>query len=494
MPAAAADEMGTDTPTTVDDTRPDNPAPSFGPQGLSRRYQILGSIASGGMASVHLGRQVERDGTSRTIAVKVMHPYLAGDPEMVAMFLDEARLSTKIHHPHVVAVSDVDMVGNDLVIVMEYVPGMNLLALQRALKKASGARLPVRVALRVMLDVLAGLHAAHELRDEHGRPLNIVHRDVSPHNVLIGLDGNAKIMDFGVATAAGRLAQTQADGTVKGKLRYLSPEQLHRKPLDRRVDVFSAGIVLWEALTGESLFGTGTEAETLGRVLRHPIAPPSTHEPAVSLALDEVCLKALERDRDRRYATALDLAQAIEKAAAGEVASRQEVAALVRSLAAEEMARHEEALAAAPMTSRPAATALAALGDTESGVSQDPPRARSGGSRMLVVAAISLALGGAAVWALGLVQSRPRVDSPPPAAPTLTAPASAAAATPPTTPPAIEIFEPSASSSSAPTASVVPAPKRGGTLDTGARGATTGARRQPASTPSAQKPFMPSEL
>lgn len=485
--------METDTPTTVDDTRPDQPAPSVGPQGLSRRYQILGAIASGGMASVHLGRQVERDGTSRTIAVKVMHPYLAGDPEMVAMFLDEARLSTKIHHPHVVGVSDVDMVGNDLVIVMEYVPGMNLLALQRALKKASGTRLPVRVVLRIMLDVLGGLHAAHELRDEHGRPLNIVHRDVSPHNVLVGLDGNAKIMDFGVATAAGRLAQTQADGTVKGKLRYLSPEQLHRKPLDRRVDVFSAGIVLWEALTGESLFGTGTEAETLGRVLRHPIAPPSTHEPAVTLALDEVCLKALERDRDRRYATALELAQAIEKAAAGEIASRQEVAALVRNVAGEEMARHEEALAAAPSTSRPVASARAALGDTESGVSQDPPRAKSGGSRMLVVAALSLALGGALVWALGLVQSRPRVDAPPITAPTLTAPASAAAATSTTAAPAIEIFEPATSSSSATTASAAPASKRIG-ADMSGRSAGTGARKQPTTTPSSQKPFMPSEL
>jgi serine/threonine-protein kinase len=474
------------TPTVHDRAAP--PLPGAGElRALSRRYQIVAPIASGGMAAVHLGRKVERDGSHRTVAIKVMHPYLAGDPEMVAMFLDEARVSRNITHPNVVPVMDVDMMGDDLVIVMDYVPGVSLLSLVRALAK-QGKRLPVPVVVRIVLDVLAGLHAAHELRDADGRPLSIVHRDVSPHNVLVATDGVARVMDFGVAMAAGRLAQTQADGTVKGKLRYLSPEQLHRKPIDRRADVFAAGIVLWECLTGETLFGTGTEAETLGRVLRAAIAPPSSIAMDVPLAIDEVCLRALERDRDRRYASAKELASALEGAAPA-VASSEEVGALVAAAAGAEIERHARALRENP----PARTPAVARGaDTASGVVRDAPR-DGRGARTLLVAAISLVLGGAVVWGLGAFRGA-------------TPPAPAAAGTVQGTAPTASASESAAASaasarstpSSGPLSAsfeVIDAPapadhRPGATkraLDAGARGAGRRVQRDGA-------PFMPSDL
>jgi tRNA A-37 threonylcarbamoyl transferase component Bud32 len=294
------------------------------------------------MGTVYLGRQQQAKG--ETVAIKVMHPALAADQEMVASFIDEARLASRIQHPNVVAVLDVDLFGDDLVLVLEYVRGTSMQNVLRAMNRAQ-RRLPVGIALRIVRDVLAGLHASHELTDEAGLPLNVVHRDVSPHNVLVGIDGVSKLTDFGVAHAAGRLAQTRVnDKAVKGKLGYLAPEQLHKKPIDRRVDVFAAGIVLWEALTGETLFPGATEAETLGLLLRRPIPPPSSIAPDVSIELDEACLRALERDPRRRFATVDEFDRMLADAATP--ASHAEVGAMVASVAAETLEQHDEALRA----------------------------------------------------------------------------------------------------------------------------------------------------
>ncbi|MEO6418940.1 MAG: serine/threonine-protein kinase, partial [Polyangiaceae bacterium] len=255
------------------------------------------------------------DGSARAVAIKVIHPHLAQDPEIVAMFLDEARVTTRMDHPNIIDVCDVDMVGDELVIVMAYVEGIALSRLLRAARNRTET-LPISVALRILHDSLLGLHAAHELTDEHGERMEIVHRDVSPHNLLVGTDGVTRVTDFGVATSAGRLASTRPDGSMKGKLQYLAPEQVYRRPLDRKVDIFSAGIVFWEALTGRRLFSGGTEAETLAMVLRDPIAPPSAFRPEVSSAIDEVCLRALERDPTRRFSTAAEFAAALEDAGA----------------------------------------------------------------------------------------------------------------------------------------------------------------------------------
>jgi eukaryotic-like serine/threonine-protein kinase len=320
----------------------------------ARRYQRLAAIASGGMGTVYLGRVTDGD-LVQTVAIKVLHPHLATDADMVAMFLDEARVATRLRHPNLVGVLDMDMLGDELVIVMEYVEGSTLGIMQSALRKR-GERLPIGIALRILCDALSGLHAMHELLDEHRHPLGLVHRDVSPHNLLVGTDGSTRVSDFGVALAAGRLASTRPDGTLKGKLQYLAPEQVGRKSLDRRVDIFAAGIVLWECLTGERLFDAVTEAETVTRVLRDPIAPPSLRRTEVSTDLDEVCLQALERDPDRRFATAAAFADAL-RAAVPSIPEAGEVGALVYDVAGEAIRRQRESLDRAglkpPSPSRP---------------------------------------------------------------------------------------------------------------------------------------------
>ena len=322
-----------------------------------RRYQRLGPIASGGMGTVYLGRMISDD-TTQTVAMKVLHPHLADNSDMVAMFLDEARVATRLRHPNLVGVLAMDLVGDELVIVMEYVEGITLGAALSSLRQR-GSNLPIGLAARIVIDALAGLHEVHELLDEKREPLGLVHRDVSPHNLLVGSDGVTRVTDFGVALAAGRLATTRPDGTIKGKLQYLAPEQVGRKPLDRRVDIFAAGIVLWECLTycvtGERLFEAPTEAEAVTRVLRDPIAPPSMERPEVSLEVDEVCLRALERDPTRRFGTAAEFAEAL-RSAVGPIPSAAELGSLVFGLASEPILRQRASLeraSAAPPPSLP---------------------------------------------------------------------------------------------------------------------------------------------
>ncbi len=292
------------------------------------------------MGSVHLARVVGSD--EPPVAVKVLHPHLARDPAIVAMFVDEARVATRIDHPNVVAVSDVSLVGDDLVIVMDYVEGAPLHWLQRDLAER-GRQMEIGLAVSIVADALEGLHAAHELTDPGGASAGLVHRDVSPQNILVGVDGVARVTDFGVAMSAGRLAKTAPDAPVKGKVQYLAPEQVRRRgALDRRVDVFAAGILLWECLTGRTLFGGGTEAEAIARVLREPIDPPSVHRPEVPPALDDVCLRALERDVDRRFPTALAFAEALRQAAPS--MTRADVGATVMEVSGDPIREKREAL------------------------------------------------------------------------------------------------------------------------------------------------------
>jgi serine/threonine-protein kinase len=302
------------------------------------------------MGTVYLGRMMAGD-TTRTVAIKVLHPHLANDADMVAMFLDEARVATRLRHPNLVGVLDMDMLGEELVIVMDYVEGASLGAMQSALRQR-GEKLPVGASLRIVSDALAGLHEVHGLRDEQGQPLGLVHRDVSPHNLLVGTDGVTRVTDFGVALAVGRLASTRPDGTVKGKLQYLSPEQVGRKALDSRVDVFAAGIVLWECLTGERLFEALTEAETVTRVLRDPISPPSMTRPELSMELDEVCLRALERDPGRRFPTADDFAAALRQTPEG-LAAASDVGNLVYQLAGDSIEKQRSSLVRVARTAPP---------------------------------------------------------------------------------------------------------------------------------------------
>jgi serine/threonine-protein kinase len=275
------------------------------------RYSLHHAIASGGMAAVHLGRMRTAAGVMRTVAIKRMHPHFLAEPDFTSMFLDEARLAMRIQHPNVVATFDVISADNELLLVMDFVLGESLDGLLRGARKT--CRLPpVRVACSVIAGVLAGLHAAHEARDEDGEPLGIVHRDVSPQNVLVGVDGVPRVLDFGVAKAAGRLHTTD-QGQVKGKLAYMAPEQLSSGKLDRRADVFAAAAVLWEALAGQRLFGADNPGATVANVLDKEVVAPSALNPDVPGAVNAIVLRGLSRHPDQRFASAREMAVALEE-------------------------------------------------------------------------------------------------------------------------------------------------------------------------------------
>ena len=230
---------------------------------LEGRYVLFDEIAAGGMATVHFGRQSGAAGFSRTVAIKRLHPNLAKDPEFVAMFLDEARLVARIRHPNVVPTIDVVATEGEVFVVMEYVHGESLARLRTAMAQAGRVADP-RIVASVISGVLHGLHAAHEAKSEVGQPLNIVHRDVSPQNILVGIEGISRVLDFGVAKAIGRVQSTR-EGQIKGKLAYMAPEQLQGGHVTRRADIYAVAAVTWEAFTGQRLSRTRTRAPSLPR-------------------------------------------------------------------------------------------------------------------------------------------------------------------------------------------------------------------------------------
>ena len=305
------------------------------------RYALRHEIAAGGMAVVHLGRLLGPAGFSRTVAIKRLLPHLARDPEFVAMFLDEARLAGRIRHPNVVSTLDVVATEAELFVVMEYVPGDSLARLLRAARDL-GEPVPLPVAASIMVDVLHGLHAAHEVRDDRGQALGLVHRDVSPQNVLVGTDGAAHLIDFGVAKAAGR-AQVTREGQLKGKLAYMAPEHLLGQPLDRRADVFGAAVVFWEMLTGERLFDGEGEGEIYGKVLRADVPRPSKKAAGLGRRADAIVLRGLARNPSRRYDSARDMALAVEKALP--LAPPSQVGQWVERLVADTLAERREQIA-----------------------------------------------------------------------------------------------------------------------------------------------------
>jgi serine/threonine-protein kinase len=301
------------------------------------RYAIFAPIASGGMATVYLGRRIGPGGFSRVVAVKCLHEQLARDPGFAAMFIDEARTAARVRHPNVVPTFDVVLDGNVIMLVMEYVPGEALARLQ-AQSRAAGDHIPVPVISRVVLDVLAGLEAAHTTTDELGHPLQLVHRDVSPQNVIVGTDGAARLIDFGVAKARGRLQSTR-DGELKGKISYMAPEQLQGQ-VSPQSDVFAVAILLWECLTGERLFDGSNEGSTLHLVLNRAIPKPSDVRPEITPELDDVVMRGLSRDLDIRFASAGLMADAL--AAATAPAAARTVAQWVRRMAADRLRERAE--------------------------------------------------------------------------------------------------------------------------------------------------------
>ena len=291
------------------------------------RYLLSRPIAAGGMATVHLAATL--DGRGGLLACKRPHSHLESDVSFTKMLLDEAAVSSKIRHPNVVTMYGAEINEQGLVLMMDYIEGVSLSTL---MSESLPGRLPARVIVDVIAGALRGLHAAHEVCDAEGNLLDVVHRDVSPQNILVGIDGVARVLDFGVAKASRRLQSTRK-GEVKGKLAYMSPEQLIGGKVDRRTDVYAAGIVLWEALTGSPLFHADGEVETLGLLLDGCKTKPSEVDPALPPALDAVVMRALAVDARDRFATALDMAAALE-AALPEPADLALTSQLVRSLGA----------------------------------------------------------------------------------------------------------------------------------------------------------------
>jgi len=310
------------------------------PSHVVGRYALYGRLAAGGMATVHLGRVLEADGTTRTVAVKRLHPQFCKDPEFVAMFIDEARLAARIKHRNVVETVDILTMGQELLLVMEYIRGECFSKLLRAARRKN-LEPSIGVVGTIASGLLHGLHAAHEARDENGEFLNVVHRDISPQNVMIDVDGMVKVLDFGVAKASARIQITR-DGQMKGKLSYMSPEQLQGLPVDRRADVFACGVVLWEALTRRRLFVGEDASEVLRKILRDEVPPPSQWMAGLSPEIDSVVLRALSKDPEQRYQTAEELALDVEKVI--DLAPPSEVGAWLDSVAGEILGKRERLL------------------------------------------------------------------------------------------------------------------------------------------------------
>ncbi|MGF1511153.1 MAG: protein kinase [Myxococcota bacterium] len=288
------------------------------------RFQVVNRIAAGGMAEVFLARAVGVMGFQRLVALKLIHANFTRDPEFVKMFIDEARIAMHLHHRNIVQVFDLDQVGETYFIAMEYVHGVNVYDLyERA--AAQDRWLDVPLALYIVAELCKGLHFAHTRTGPDGRPMNIVHRDVSPQNVLLSFEGEVKITDFGIATAAERLHHTAA-GIVKGKYAYMAPERLEEKPIDGRVDVFSAGVLLYELLTGENPFAGPSAIETIEAVLGKEVDPPSQRGAAVNPKLDAIVLKALAKAPVERFSNAQALGDALTEFAMDMTFARKDMA------------------------------------------------------------------------------------------------------------------------------------------------------------------------
>ncbi|HVV16743.1 MAG TPA: serine/threonine-protein kinase [Polyangia bacterium] len=274
------------------------------------RFQIIGRLATGGMAEVYLALSGELPGFRTLLVVKRILPHLAQNRQFIRMFLDEARLAALLDHPNVVRIIEVGHDGEEYFLAMELVQGKPLSAV---LRKAAREKRPPSPALAayIMAQAASGLGYAHALTDGDGRPLGVVHRDVSPQNVLLSFEGAVKLIDFGVARAFGRVAHTSPGG-LKGKIEYMSPEQASAEEVDHRADVFALGIVLWEVLTGRRLYRRETELATMRAILDDPIPRPS-EVADVPIALEAVVMRALRKKREGRFSSAHEMAQALER-------------------------------------------------------------------------------------------------------------------------------------------------------------------------------------
>jgi serine/threonine-protein kinase len=313
----------------------------------SSRYRLLARVASGGMATVYVGEQCSAAGFKRLVAIKRAHAHLLEDPQFRRSFVAEARLASLLRHRNIVSVTDVEDIGRDLIIVMDYVDGGALSDLLES-GDESGPPLPIPIALKIIGDACAGLAAAHQARSEDGTPLGLVHRDVSPHNILIGCDGSVYLTDFGIAKAMQSTTQTET-GVLKGKFAYMAPEYILGKRATQESDVFSMGVVLWEALTGRRLFAERSEMATLGKVAAPVPAPLVSTFIDADEGLDTLVARAVAKDPEARYASIAELHDALQHYVrkAMHSATASDVADVVRQLLGDALSERRALLQAA---------------------------------------------------------------------------------------------------------------------------------------------------
>jgi serine/threonine protein kinase len=308
------------------------------------RYRVVDEIGVGGMASVHLARMDGPGGFQKWVAIKRIHPHLVEDEGFVHMFLDEARIAARISHPNVAQVFDLGKHEDTYWIAMEYLHGEPLREVMRRTEEL-GQPMPPEIACRVIADAAEGLHSAHELLGKNGEKLGLVHRDVTPHNLFVTYDGSTKVVDFGIAKFSSRMASTRA-GTLKGKLAYMSPEQVAGEQVDRRTDVFALGVVLWELTTGQRLFRMDSDLDTLAKVQECNVPRPTSVVKGYPIDLEKIVLKTLAKNKNERYKTARELSRALQALLMkrGLFIASDEVAGYTQSIFSDRIRKREEHL------------------------------------------------------------------------------------------------------------------------------------------------------
>ncbi|MEI8258121.1 MAG: protein kinase, partial [Deltaproteobacteria bacterium] len=336
------------------------------------RYVLCSEIAHGGMAVVHLARTEAIAGFRKWVAIKTIHPHLAVERRFVEMFMNEARLAARLDHPNIGSVLDYGQQDGVSYLAMEFLRGEPLSSVAGACRDR-GTNMPWSVAVRIVIDASRGLHFAHELRDAAGQLVELVHRDVSPQNIFVLYDGVTKVVDFGVARSRDNIGELTATGEIKGKLGYMAPEQLLSKPIDRRVDVFALGTVLWEMIAGRRLFRRENDGATIQAILMEPV-PELPPTPGLPPAIEAVLRRALDRDPGSRFATADDFARELERVVSrsGALAGQIDVGDFMRSLFESQIAAREVRLRQLGAAPDPGPDEMPAASGSLSGVLRAP--------------------------------------------------------------------------------------------------------------------------